>query len=418
MTSRAAVEATLRVFPRGRTLSEILDHLGQRGRRGAAAAVNRELQILAAAGTVSVSEGGRWQTVLHSQHKRAAVDEAAEVAITGVPATAIRSPRTAESSPLASDISRPDPQALLRYYRSALRCDPRGATSEVHDRHGVTWQVLACTGSWWPANGQDVAISIRLEDLPEGLRRALSRRIAEEMTLAIGWPLAVGRRDGVPVVQPVGLLPARWSRGEARLTLHLEPAAFAPNPDWIRTAAKRAGWTAETLRNHLMTSDGLGLDGPEFGHRLREALAGQVQGSMDPSRLSPSIRLGVEGLVDAMALFLPTDSSFNAGAVSDIDRIASWSPKQIESTALGPLLGAPSAATTGTTPVLHPMPLNPEQIEAVRHAMTSPLSVVTGPPGTVRPRRSLRSYRVPSSTGRAFWWRRGIIRRWTLSRSG
>ncbi len=59
MTSRVAVLATLRVFPRGRSVGEILDHLGWRGSREAMAAVNRELHRLALEGAVRVADGGR-----------------------------------------------------------------------------------------------------------------------------------------------------------------------------------------------------------------------------------------------------------------------------------------------------------------------------------------------------------------------
>lgn len=86
-----------------------------------------------------------------------------------------------------------DPQALLRYWRSALRADPRGATAARDDLHGVDWHLVAGSGPVSPGDNNSVEISIELDGLNSDFRQALLRREGNENALAVGWPLAVGR---------------------------------------------------------------------------------------------------------------------------------------------------------------------------------------------------------------------------------
>ncbi|WP_353349121.1 hypothetical protein [Aquicoccus sp. SU-CL01552] len=98
-----------------------------------------------------------------------------------------------------------DHKALLRYWRSALRTDPRGATTQVADTHGVEWALVSGRGPIAPEEGENLIITIGLEALAPSFREALVRREGHENAMAIGWPMAVTRVRGVPAVQPVGL---------------------------------------------------------------------------------------------------------------------------------------------------------------------------------------------------------------------
>ena len=88
------------------------------------------------------------------------------------------------------------------------------------------------------------------------------------------------------------------------------------------------------------------------------------------------------GIYDIAGLFLPTDSTFTAGAVRDLDHIAAWPLERIARTALAPILGLQSRAEIKVSAALNVGPLNGEQISAVREAVRNGLTVVTGPPGT------------------------------------
>jgi hypothetical protein len=108
-----------------------------------------------------------------------------------------------------------------------------------------------------------------------------------------------------------------------------------------------------------------------------------MRGRLSGRRFAAEIDLDATGLHDALALFLPTGSTFTAGAVRDLDSIAAWPVERLEATALAPLLGLdPDAVTSlGASPI-NLGPQNAEQISAARLAASAPLSVVTGPPGT------------------------------------
>jgi hypothetical protein len=160
-----------------------------------------------------------------------------------------------------------DLPALIGYYRAALRVDPRGAIAETEDRHGTSWQLLTGAGPVTPGEGEDVVVSVPLDALPADFRQALAKRAAKETTLALGWPIFVGRRAGVRVVLPVGLIPAEWSRTENALRLSVAADDVQANPDWIRTAARSLGWRESDLREVFAGLGGMGLPFAEFRAR-------------------------------------------------------------------------------------------------------------------------------------------------------
>ncbi|WP_198021463.1 AAA domain-containing protein [Sulfitobacter guttiformis] len=283
---------------------------------------------------------------------------------------------------LATDTTRLDPQALLRYWRSALRSDPRGATTQTPDRHGDNWQLIAGKGPFVPADGQKTVMKIDSEALAPNFRAALLRREANENTLAIGWPIAIGRKSGVPAIWPVGLITADWRRVDGYLEIEVSTNDVLINPEWLRGTARNTGWKANELADVFAKTDGVGLETDEFLARLRDSSAKQIRGKITCDWLAGELNTANEGIFDAAALFLPNDSSFTAGAIRDLDEIAAWPEARLSSTALAPLLGINPAASEGSTPTINVGPLNAEQIGAVQQACQKPLTVVTGPPGT------------------------------------
>ncbi len=275
-----------------------------------------------------------------------------------------------------------DPNALLRYYRSALRSDPRGAITQVEDRHAVAWQLFTGLGPLTPVEGEVLTISIPVEELPDEFRKALVKREANEQTLAVGWPIGVGKKQGVPVVWPVGLISAEWTRSSTHLEVLIDTDDIVANPDWIKGSARSANWKEAGLREVFTQAEGLGLRQDEFLARLKEAVAGTFRGTVSGQQMRIELDPSNVGVHDIAALFLPTDTSFTAGAVRDLDAIASWSQERLAATALAPILGLEAPAPTRATPVINTGDLNKEQIDAVRQSLASPLTVVTGPPGT------------------------------------
>jgi very-short-patch-repair endonuclease len=275
-----------------------------------------------------------------------------------------------------------DPHALLRYWRSALRTDPRGAISQVPDRHGSQWLLVTGTGPLKPEDDSRCVVTFDLDSLSAEFRQALLRREANEMTLAVGWPIMVGRKSGVPAVWPVGLLAAEWSRTDRTLCVSIEADDVLVNPDWLEGAARTAGWQKSELSDIFAATDGVGLRTDDFLIRLRECAAGHLRGRINGRQMAAQIDLSATGIYDIAALLLPTESTFTAGAVRDLDKIGTWPVKRLERTALGPVLGLTTSSPASLPHDVNVGPLNGEQIDAVRHACTAPLTVVTGPPGT------------------------------------
>ncbi|TAW09975.1 AAA domain-containing protein [Rhizobium ruizarguesonis] len=381
---------TISAFPTGRTTSELFALLNIDFDPRKRTEIYAELSSLSAAGKVSKGRDGRWRPIATSKKL-------------GVVAPQGNSPETAaaegqllrpvhatfrSSAAKATDLEATgsavsfDPNALLRYYRSALRSDPRGAITQVEDRHAVAWQLFTGLGPLTPVEGDVLTISIPLEELPDEFRKALVKREANEQTLAVGWPIGVGKKQGVPVVWPVGLISANWRRSSTHLEVLIDTDDIVANPDWIKGSARSANWKEAGLRDVFTQAEGLGLRQDEFLARLKEAVAGTFRGTVSSQQMRIELDPNNVGIHDIAALFLPTDTTFTAGAVRDLDAIASWSKERLAATALAPILGLEAPGSTRTTPVINTGDLNKEQIDAVRQSLSSPLTVVTGPPGT------------------------------------
>lgn len=381
---------TISAFPTGRTTSELFALLDIDFDPRKRTEIYAELSSLTEAGKVSKGRDGRWRPVATSKKLAVAAPQghAPEIATTDdqllrpVHATFRTSAAKATDLEAAEGAVSFDPNALLRYYRSALRSDPRGAITQVEDRHAVAWQLFTGLGPLTPVEGEVLTISIPLEELPDEFRKALVKREANEQTLAVGWPIGVGKKQGVPVVWPVGLISAEWTRSSTHLEVSIDTDDIVANPDWIKGVARSANWKEAGLREVFTQAEGLGFRQDEFLARLKEAVAGTFRGAISGQQMRTELDPNNVGIHDIASLFLPTDTTFTAGAVRDLDAIASWPQERLAATALAPILGLDTPAPPRATPVINTGDLNKEQIDAVRQSLSSPLTVVTGPPGT------------------------------------
>ena len=384
---------TIVAFPRGRTTSELIALLDVAFDGAQREAVRRELAELQANGVVSLGRDNRWralhrplapQSFALAQPPNHSGNEPSDLLI-ATPATfatrpvAVDAQRDEDAAAAKTNI---DPHALLRYYKSALLYDPRGALTQTGERHGETFQLLAGDGSLFPASDEEVIVRIRADDLPGAFREAMIRRDGEENGVALGWPLDLGRQSDAPAIRPVGLLAAVWSRNGDVIELRVEADDVLVNPDWVQTTARLTAWTRRDLQDLFRGNGGSGLPGEEFLARLREAAARAVKGSLKGYGFAAMIDPGDTGIHDALALFLSLGSTFTSGAVRDLDAIAAWPVERLCRTALAPLIGLPHDAEIDPVPPINAGSLNMEQIEATAQAMCAPLSVVTGPPGT------------------------------------
>ena len=403
---------TIEAFPRGRTTNELMVLLNAAFDAHRRDAYQSELTELQADGIITLGRDSRWR-VARKRSIGSPIREPSPVAARGAtegsrllaaPATfrkqAINADQEAE---LPENSDAPEPQALLRYYRSALQSDPRGALTQSDERHGTSFQLLAGTGVLFPDEGEEVVVRIRTDDLPGSFREGLSRREGEENGLAVGWPLSVGTQSGAPAIRPVGLLSGRWFRAENAIEVRIEADDVLMNPDWVQATARTTAWRRVALEDLFRGPGSAGLPSTDFVARLREAAARSVRGRLTGRNFMAELDLDAEGIFDALGLFLPTGSTFTAGAVRDLDVMATWSEGRLARTALAPLLGLSYHADIRSAPPINTGPLNMEQIDAVRQAMATPLSVVTGPPGTGK------SQAIVAMAATALWNRQRVL---------
>lgn len=392
-SGRSSILASLKVFPKGKTTRGLLEHLDIDNNSLRSRQILKELTALVGEGVLELSKGRVWRLAKAPQrrpveatpHFTAAREfQATRADVDFVDAVTGRICRRSVDIEMDGDNVQHAVTAnqLLQYYRAALRSDPRGSTEGFPDRHGTQWQLVQTSEVWWPSDRTTTEIRIPLERLPGELRESLARREGNENGVALGWPLLLQDGPSGPTATPVGLLAAIWSRDSQDLCLTLDNDQVVLNPLWVKKAGRQRGWTAQTLADSLTGETGeVGLE--TFRQRLREVAARSSRDKLDGIALRGSLSLSDEGLFDALAMFLPTDQSFTKGAVNDLDRIAKWDEAAIGNTALHGLLMAQAGRSELTRPpVLHPGPLNGDQIEAAANGQSAGLSVVTGPPGT------------------------------------
>ena len=381
---------TIRSFPRGRTLQELQALVGNSFDANERLALIAELGELVKSGQVRRLSSGKWVPVNKSLNKsepslkpnEGLRSEFSSEHLIAVPFVVRGEPLDNLEFNEDDDQFDLDPSALLRYYRSALRADPRGSLEENIDRHGQAWQLIHGQNRLVPSDDGIQKIRIELSNLAPDFRTALLQREANENALAIGWPICVGRKSGMPVIWPVGLIAATWKRVDGELHISVETDDILVNPDWVKGAARNTVWRRDNLAAVFEEDGGVGLEKEEFRTRLAEAAAPLIMDDLQSKDLSRILSLGEAGIFNMAGLFLPDESSFTIGAIRDLDVIATWRTEQIQRTALAPLLGL---APKPSSKVVHPLnigPLNAEQIDAVRKASVESLTVVTGPPGT------------------------------------
>lgn len=111
--------------------------------------------------------------------------------------------------------------------------------------------------------------------------------------------------------------------------------------------------------------------------------------SINPRQLSsgePLSRLEVEGIYNRCIVFGCERSPYTKGLEQELAKLQEAPEDRYRSTALGMWLERKvephQCSPAEVLPLLEPLPLNSEQREAIDHALTRPLTVITGPPGT------------------------------------
>lgn len=385
---------TIEAFPRGKTTEQVLLLTNASFNQEKKLAVLAELDELQANGLLVKGRDGRWRPARYKKYRdderkpeifnEKIEDEgilyASEARFSKILKQDLDSDNMSEG---ASDTVLA-PSSMLKYFRSVLRADPRGAIKRSDHTHGFDWHLICGNGPIISDNEYITKITIELDNLIQDFRPALKRREDHSNSIALGWPLAVGKKDGVPIVWPVGLLSASWERTKTHLEITIESDDVLINPDWIQGTSRSTAWSKKQLQNVFSNTEGegVGLTPDDFITRLNEVMAGNIKTKLSGRNLRKELNLRVEGVYDMCSIFLPNESSFTAKAGQEVEAISKWSLDEIRSTALAPLLGLDEIPFDSEFFPINPGPLNGEQLRAVNNACRKPFSIVTGPPGT------------------------------------
>ena len=273
---------------------------------------------------------------------------------------------------------------LLRYYIECVREDEgQPIRAPLHDsgKRFIPWPFPS--DLWF------------LDDTE--LRITVDRRFADELkstsagaTLLYGYPtyIDLGQTRRYEAI-PLFIWPVEYELNG--LELWLDPSSEWPqlNPEYLKKLAS----TPDEQHRILDTLDLLeAKDDPPIELILKllkrmddENLLPEVLDPLDPRNLSNPQRLTgarAQGIANCSALFTTERRPYTAGLVRELQRMVDSDAPGWDNTALATMLGVQGNTRGNEQAAVEVVPLNEEQREAVRTAVSSPLTAVTGPPGT------------------------------------
>ena len=270
---------------------------------------------------------------------------------------------------------------LLRYYIECVREDEgQPIRAPLHDsgRRFIPWPF---SSDLWFLDDTEPRITLERTFADE------IKRTSAGSTLLYGYPTIVelGQSRGYEAV-PLFLWQIEYELNGLELWLQPVPEWPTINPTWLSSLGLRPEEQREFVNSlgiFNATDDppnGLILD---LVARIEEM--GVVSGThepIDPRQLSNLRDARSQGLTNSAALFPTERPRYTAGLIAELHEMVDSDSPGWDSTALATMLGEREARETSEQAAIEVVPLNEEQREAVRRAINSPLTAVTGPPGT------------------------------------
>ncbi|MDA8219324.1 MAG: AAA domain-containing protein, partial [Dehalococcoidales bacterium] len=283
---------------------------------------------------------------------------------------------------------------LCRYYLDCLSHDDLEGVSEfAASKYGRPNYVELRT---LPMYDEDEGDPFDTEDGRRLLGRV--RRDRNRQVVFLGYPTYlsfVRSRSGWEgfIVEPILL----WSFHDAD-NGHGSPTLVDELPQFNFRALRSLLQAGEStlMEEAMQLADELGLgnqvgEEPELDEllpRLREKRSDwEWREDPDPYALSigaPLATLDQQGIYNRAVLIAAERSPYTKGLESELGELQSIEESKYQETALGSWLTRRTIESppANQQPLLEVLPLNSEQHQAVRQALSNPLTVITGPPGT------------------------------------
>jgi hypothetical protein len=255
------------------------------------------------------------------------------------------------------------------------------------------------------------------------------RRDRNRQTVFLGYPVRLnlirsGKTDWEGfLVEPVLLFAVQEIDGNPTLTDDLPQINFR-----ALRALSYAGNTG-VMEEAIQLADELGLsnmagDQPEVDElvaRLREIRPDwDWQEEIDPYSLSSGVPLSnitKQGIYNRAVLIAAERSPYTRGLESELRALQKIEERDYRDTALGAWLNSQSidSPPANQQPLLEVLPLNSEQRQAVRQALSNPLTVITGPIHQIRSTNGFSTAREWKSDWHRFLRRCSTSRSWQRS---
>jgi len=296
---------------------------------------------------------------------------------------------------------------LIAYYIDCVRLEERPSTVLYGNGYNRQFVTLPLLGRWWPEQAkEEVTVTVRLLDSQSEFVRSMARAEGEE--LFIGYPLLVWNQNNADrdtLIVPIFCIPASSEQEGQSLEIVPDFTDADVNSRWLEkqftTNEERRAFLRQCGLLDPIEEDETGvaqedlLKLPNAAAAVSAFCGNRVQGQrIDASRVDVKADFAhlESGIYNVAILYSAKPLKFGAGLLKELRSIlARASDDDFRRSALRHVfrLKEPIAAAQVDQPTApenrHPVPFltfNHEQEEAVRTALTSDLTVITGPPGT------------------------------------
>ena len=271
--------------------------------------------------------------------------------------------------------------SLFEYYLDCLfEDDNSGVRTVANPKRDLDY----CELEEWPLE----TAKSNFESEPLRKLVARQRRDAREKALWLGYPVRMSQSRGQnaadgAIIEPLLIWPQDTDA---------ESLSFLPEP-MINLRALESFLGSGSLQDQAAElANELGLDAAEpplldeLVARLRDVRPEwDWKEDLVPAPFRPlgSLRqITGTGIFNAAVAVLVDRSRFTLGLERELAKLETVSNADLVGSSLGTFLKGTGSSLPVDGPLLEPVPLNAEQQDAVLRALTEPLTVVTGPPGT------------------------------------
>ena len=375
---------TIQSYPKGKLAEELIFLLDKDCDPHKRISVFSELTELERQDLIYRDTSGKWRRKYNRSIPHRTEDQVSDTqgldAIHGIFAEISNSNSGEEVAEVSGEI---DLKKLLGYFKVAVRSDPRGAMGTIPESHSTKWQLI--TGSLpqfsTEAEIQNIRLEVRLDQLPGTFRQALMRREESDKSITLGWPICTGMDRSAPKIWPVGLFSGQYERTETHLCIEFDMQNIFVNPLWARESHRSIGWNHKQLQALFQIGSANPIPIVDFVSKLREAAAGHYNGALNGQSLANSIVTNAEKIWDAFGIFLNDDNTFNKGIIDDFKAFDDLPSEAFEKTSIYDFVYG-AKTVEDFLPALNVGPTNKDQLFAIQNALSSTVSVITGPPGT------------------------------------